>query len=212
MSSIQSADQLIDSGRPLKELVPTFPTKIEAYQYFAASMSQRFATPASRCAGCDRPCEEPPFNFIWRANLHTTKTVFWSFFWSATAILARRLYSQWLVVEFKTVHRFCLECQRRHRSRGIFIAIFEKLLFALLILLLFLTIPLAVFLFAMPFIAQKGEMLKGVIGFLVLSVIGIGLLALVARGFEICRKSLIPDSLRHIGRSPFFLCAKRKLI
>jgi hypothetical protein len=194
------ADSMIESGQPLKEVVPIFPTKIAAYEYFARSMTRRFALPDSHCVMCGRDSDAPPVRFTWRANVHTTKTVLLSFLFTALALFAAHLYSRWVVIEFATFHRLCPDCQRRHRSRSIVIGITHKVLFALLVLLLFLTVPLIIFFVAMPFIAPEGTW-----PFLALSVVGIGLLALVMWAFEACRRSLIPHSLRQIGRFPFFL-------
>lgn len=76
----------------------------------------------------------------------------------------------------------------------------HKVLFAVLILLLFLTIPLVLFLLVAIFAAAKGigVMLTG-------SILGLALLGLVTWGFEACRRSLIPHSLRQLGQFPFFL-------
>jgi len=182
-----------------------FPTKTAAYEYFARSMSRRFELPDSHCAMCGRDSEVQPVSFTWRANVHTTKTVLLSFLFAAIALLAAHLYSRWVVVEFTTFHRLCPDCHRRHRSRSIVVGAMHKVLFAMLMLLLFLTVPLVIFLLVMPFIAPEGTRLV-----LAGSVVGVGLLALVVWGFETCRRSLIPHSLRQIGRFPFFLYGLRK--
>jgi hypothetical protein len=194
------AESMIESGRPLKEVALIFPTKIAAYQYFANAMARRFASPTSCCAMCNRDCDASPVRIRWRANVHTTKTVFFSFLFTAVALFAAHLYSRWVVVEFTTFHRLCLQCQRGHHSRRLAVNILHKALFATLISLLFLTVPLVIFLFAMPFIAPEGTwlMLTG-------SLVGVGLIALVMWGFEACRSSVIPPPLRQIGRFPFFL-------
>jgi hypothetical protein len=199
------ADAMIESGRPLKEIVLLFPNKAVAYEYFGRSMTHQFALRDSNCAICGRDRDTSTYCFTWRANIHTTKTVFLSFLFTALALFAAHLYSRWVVVEFSTSHRLCQQCQRHHRSRGVIVGIFHKLLFAILMLLLFLTVPLVVFLFAAPFIAPEGiwRMLAG-------ALVGIGLLALVVFGFERCRRSMIPKPLRQIGRFPFFLYAVRK--
>jgi hypothetical protein len=199
------ADRLIDSGQPLKKLTPLFPTKVAAYEYFARSMTERFASPDSRCAMCDRTCEELPIVFNWRANLHTKKTVVLSFLITAVAIFAHHLYSRWVIIEFTTLHRLCSPCQRRHRTRGIIVSVLQKILFAVLVLLLCLTVPSVVFLAATPFVAPEGTRLIAA-----LAVIGVGLLTFVLWAFEACRKSLIPHSLRQIGRFPFRLHELRK--
>jgi|SRR5947209_622387 len=199
MSNLQ-ADTMIESARPLKELVPLFPNKVAAYEYFARSMTQRFASAATCCAACGKPCEAPPLAFTWRANLHTTKTVLVSFLFTALSLFAHHLYSRWVVVEFTTFHRLCALCRRRHRIRSKAVAVLHKVLFAILILLLFLTVPLVMFLFVSIFAAPEGtwRILSG-------SVIGLALLGFVAWAFESCRRSLIPHSLRQIGQFPFFL-------
>src|SRR2546429_10033037 len=121
MSNLQ-ADTMIESGQPLKEVVPIFPTKVAAYEYFARSMTQRFASAETCCAACGKLCEATPFAFTWRANLHTTKTVLLSFLFTALALFAHHLYSRWVVVEFTTFHRLCALCRRRHRNRSIAVA------------------------------------------------------------------------------------------
>jgi hypothetical protein len=199
------ADSLIECGQPLKEMARLFPTKVEAYQYFASSMTRTWSSPDRHCCACGRACQEPPMRFTWRANLHTTKTVILSFLFTALALLAHHLYSRWIVVEFTTVHRMCLQCQRRRRIYVVFVAVLHKVLFAILILLLCLTVPAVVFLVAMPFLAPEGIRL-----FLPASIMGIGLIALVALGFEMCRRLLIPQPLRQVGRFPFFLCGLSK--
>ena len=203
MSNLQ-ADRMIESGQPLKELVPIFPTKTAAYEYFARSMTQRFASAELVCAMCGQECEAPPIAFTWRANLHTAKTVLASFLFSALAILAHHLYSRWVVVEFTTFHRLCPHCSRRQRTRTVAVGILNKGLFSVLMLSLFLTVPLVIFLFVAIFAAPEGKrlMLTG-------SVVGATLVVLVVWGFEVCRKSLIPGSLRQIGRFPFFLYGLR---
>jgi hypothetical protein len=198
-------DNMIESGRPLKEIVPLFSDRIAAYQYFAGKMAKSFATPNSNCVECGRECDAPPVGFTWRANLHTTETIVLSFLFTILALFAAHLYSRWVVVEFTTFHRLCAQCQRRHRTRTIMVSFLRNVLFAALMLLLFLTVPVVVFLFAMPFIAPKAIWLP-----LVGAIIGIGLLIFVAQGFETCRKLLIPHSLRQVGRFPFYLFALRK--
>jgi len=199
MSNLQ-ADSAIESGKPLKEVVPMFPSKVAAYQYFANSMSKRFSFADTYCAKCGMPCKTPPLTFTWRANLHTTKTVLVSFLFTALAIFAHHLYSRWVVVEFATQHRLCPACQRDHRKRVFMVAILQKALFAVLILILFLTVPAVIFTFMAMFAAPEGTWL-----FLASSVIGLALLALVVWGFEGCRRFLIPHSLRQVGRFPFVL-------
>lgn len=186
-------------------MFPLFPTKIATYEYFAKNMSQHFSSPSSYCAMCGQPCDVPPIQFVWRANLHTAKTILLSFVFSAIALLASSLYSRWMVVEFVTVHHLCLNCQRRQRTRSIAITILQKVLFAALILLIFLTVPTVIFLFAVIFVAPEA-VLPLTIGL----AIGLGLLAFVTWGFDACRKSIIPQSLRPIGRFPFFLYELRK--
>jgi hypothetical protein len=199
------ADSLIEKGRPLKELVPLFPDKVTAYEYFARGMTGRFASPDTYCAACGRTCDGPPMAFTWRANLHTAKTVIISFLFSALALFAAHLYSRWVVVQFTTFHQLCPECQRRHRIQSVIVGVLHKVLFAILMLLLFLTVPVIVFAFAVPFIAPEGIWVT-----LAGAVIGVGLLVLVAQGFEACRKSLIPKSLRQIGQFPFSLYALQR--
>jgi hypothetical protein len=199
------ADGMIESGQPLKDLVPIFPTKIAAYEYFARSMTRRFALPDSHCVMCGQDSDAPPVKFTWRANVHTTKTLLLSFLFTALALFAAHLYSRWVVIEFATFHRLCPDCQRRYRSRRIVVGITHKVLFALLMLLLFLTVPLIIFLVAMPFIAPEGAR-----SFLAMSVVGVGLLAVVMWAFEGCRRSMIPHSLRKIGRFPFVLYGLQK--
>jgi hypothetical protein len=199
------ADNMIENGRPWKDIFVLFPTKIIAYQYFAKHMSQRFGTPESFCAMCRQPCNAPPIQIAWKANLHPAKTVLLSFLLSAITVLASSLYSRWVVVGFVTVHRLCLPCQRRQRVRSIVIAILQKALFTALILLLFLTVPMVVFLFAVSFIAPKA-----LIPLTVGLIAGLGLLAFITWGFNACRKAIIPQSLRQIGRFPFFLYELRK--
>jgi len=198
------ADGMIESGRPWNEVAPLFPTKIAAYEYFAGSMSRRFASADSHCAMCRRQSDTVPIAFTWRANLHTTKTVLLSFLITAMAVFAHHLYSRCVVVQFTTLHRLCSDCRRRHRTRRLAAAFFQKLLFAALILLLFLTVPSIIFLFVAIFAAPEGKWLM-----LGISFAGVALLGLVAWGFELCRRFLIPGSLRRIGRFPFFLYGLR---
>jgi uncharacterized membrane protein YeiB len=199
------ADSMIESGRPLKEVVPIFPTKIATYEYFARSMTQRFASPDSHCVMCGRDSDAPPIRFTWRANVHTTKTVLLSFLFTVIALFAAHLYSRWVVIEFTTFHRLCPQCQRRHRLRRIIVGILRNVLFAMLILVLLLTVPMVIFTFAAPFIEPRGTLLM-----LAGAAVGIGLLAFVISCFEKCRTSLIPHSLRQIGRFPFSLYDLRK--
>ena len=157
--STPQADSLIESGQPLRSVASFFPTKVEAYEYFARSMTQRFASPDFHCAMCGRACEELPVSFRWRANLHTTKTVMLSFLITTVAIFAHHLYSRWVVVEFTTFHRLCPQCQHRQRIRSIVVSLLHKALFAVLVLLLCLTVPSVVFLAAMPFVAPEATRL-----------------------------------------------------
>src|SRR6266540_3508355 len=180
VSNLQ-ADTFIEVGRPLREVVPMFPSKTAAYEYFARSMTQRFASADLHCADCGQPCDAAPIGFTWRANVHTARTILVSFLLTAVSILAHHLYTRWVVVEFTTFHRMCAQCQSRHRMRGITGGVLQKVLFAVLMLLLFVTVPAVVFLVAMPFIAPKGIWLA-----LVGTATGVGLLALVTWGFEAC--------------------------
>lgn len=207
MTGHQQADSIIESGRPLNDLFSLFPTKIAAYEYFARSMSHHFSSPVACCAMCGQPCNLPPINFIWRANLHMAKTILLSFVFSVIALLAQHLYSRWVVVEFATVHRLCLKCQHHRRIRTVIVAVLHKALFAVLILLLILTVPMVVFLFAAFFVAHEG-LVPLAIGL----IFGLGLLGLVSWGFDVCRRAIIPKSLRQIGRSPFFLYELRKTL
>jgi hypothetical protein len=199
------ADILIERDRPIKELAPLFPSKIAACEYFGGYMTKRHAVPDSRCAMCSRECQTAPMNFIWRANLHTTMTVLMSLLFTALAVFAHHLYSRWIVVEFTTVHRLCAECQDRHKKRRIAMAVLGKVLFAVLMLPLFVTVPMFIFLLVIPFIAPEGfwKMFTG-------TIFGLALLALIILGFELSRRALIPNSLQHIGRFPFSLCDFRR--
>jgi hypothetical protein len=205
MSNLQ-ADRMIENGAPLKELVPLFPAKNSAYEYFARTMTERFASADAHCAGCGRECATAPIAFTWRANLHTAKTVLVSFLLSALAIFAHHLYARWVVVEFTTVHRLCPHCRRRHRVRTVAASILHNVLFALMMMLLLLTVPLVIFLFAAIFVAPEGRKLT-----FAGSVLGIAMLGLVAWGFELCRTSVIPGSLRKVGRFPFYLYGLRDM-
>jgi hypothetical protein len=84
------------------------------------------------------------------------------------------------------------------------VSVFHKVLFAVLILALFLTVPLVIFLFVAIFVAPEGKrlMLTG-------AVVGLTFIGMVVWGFEMCRRSLIPGSLRQIGRFPFSLYGLR---
>jgi hypothetical protein len=84
------------------------------------------------------------------------------------------------------------------------VAFIQKVLFAVLMFLLFLTVPLVIFLFVAIFAAPEGTwmMLSG-------AVLGLALLGLVAWAFETCRRSPIPHSFRQIGQFPFFLYGLR---
>ena len=183
-----------------------FPAKTAAYEYFAHSTSRRFAQADSLCVMCRRECETPPVKFLWRANVHTRKTVLWSFLLSITVLVTHHLYSSCVVVEFSTFHRLCVHCQRRHRWRSIQVAVLHKLLFTAMIVLLFLTVPLVVFLVAIPFIAP--ELVWRVSGVV---LVGVAALATVIWGFEICRKLRFPvrfaglDGFRFIWQG----CAKQ---
>ena len=198
------ADSMIESGRPWNEVAPLFPTKIAAYEYFARSMTHRFASADSHCAMCGRQCDTVPVAFTWRANLHTTKTVLLSFLITAMAIFGNHIYSRWVVVQCTTFHRLCPDCRRRHRTRRLAAAVLHKLLFAVLILLVFLTVPSIIFLFVAIFAAPEVRWLM-----LGISFVGVALLGLVAWSFELCRRILIPGPLRQIGRFPFFLYGLR---
>ena len=194
------ADSMIESGRPWNEVIPLFPTKISAYEYFAGSMARRFASADSHCAACGRQCDTAPIAFTWRANLHTVKTVLVSFLITAITIFGTHLYSRWVVVEFTTFHRLCPACRRRHRIRGFAVALLQHLLFAALILLVILTVPSFIFLFLAIF--AMPECRWQTFG---ISLIGVLLLGLVMWGFAMSKRFLIPESLRQIGRFPFFL-------
>jgi hypothetical protein len=205
MTDYQQAESMIQNERAWNDLFRLFPTKLAAYEYFGRSMAQRFGSPTDFCVVCGRSCDAPPMKFVWRTNLHTAKTIFVSFIFSAVALFTQHLYSRWLVVKFATIHRLCLECQHRHRVRTIVIAVANKILFAALILLLVLTVPMAVFFIAAPFVVREA-LVPLAIGLF----IGLGLLVLIAKGFEACRRAIIPQSLRQIGRFPFFLYELQK--
>ncbi len=198
------ADSLIESGQPLKKVIPVFSTKVEAYEYFARSMTRRFASPEAHCAGCGRDCETPAVRFTWRANVHTAKTVLLSFLFTIALLVAGHVFSRCVVVEFTTVHRLCPACQRGNRRRRLAVGLAHKLLFATMMLLLFGTVPFLVFLVAVPFVAPETTW-----GFLAGAVSGVSLLALTVWGFEACRRWLIPRSLRQVGRFPFRLSDAR---
>jgi len=128
MSNLQ-ADRIMSSGKPLKDSCSDVSAKTAAYEYFARSMTERFASADLNCAMCGQACEAASIAFTWRANLHTTKTVLVSFLFSALAILAHHLYSRWVVVEFtRTFHRLCPDCRRRHRARTVAVSVFHKVL------------------------------------------------------------------------------------
>ena len=201
------ADELIENGRPLKELTPLFPSRILACEYFARSVSRRFISPESCCVVCRQYCDVPPVAFTWRANLHNAKTILLSFLVTAVGIFASFLYSRWVVIEFTTFHRLCTSCQLRHRFRIAYIGVLQKALFAVLMLLLFLTVPSVIFFFVAIFVAP--EVIRKM---LTAAIIGMDFLGLVGWGFDACRKSMIPPSLRLIGRFPFFLHGIRKTV
>lgn len=184
-----------------------FPNKIAACEYFASAMSKSFAVPDRGCAMCGRESDQPPFTFIWRANLHTSKTILISFVFSAMALAAHHIYSQWHVVEFATTHRLCAQCEARHRRRQLAVGLLRHVLFAVLMLLVFVGVPALIFSIAAPFI---GLGLKGYFVLLGVVAAGLAVLALVLKGFEWCRTSLIPRSLLRIRRLPFVLHKLRK--
>jgi hypothetical protein len=201
----QQADNMIECGRPWKDLFLLFSSKRATYEYFAVNRSRRFKAPDTYCAACGQHCDTPPIKFIWRANLHTRKTILLSFVFTMIAVWAYSVYSRWVVVQFVTFHRLCLNCQRQHRNRRIISVVLNKILFSALILFVFLTVPATVFFIASIFVIPEARIL-----FAVGALIGIGLLGLVAWGFEMCRRAIIPQTLRQIGRFPFFLYELQK--
>lgn len=194
------ADSIIKNGGPLKELLPLFPSKTEAYVHYARTVAQHYASPGTNCVMCHQSCHEPVVSAAWEAKIHTSKTVLLSFMFSTLALVAGHLYTRWEAVRFVTYHRLCTTCQHLHKRRRNFLLVAENLLFACLIALLLLTVPSVIFLLVLPFIEPRT-----LFYLLPATVIGIGLLKFVIRGFEACRTSLIPPSIRIIGRSPFSL-------
>lgn len=194
------ADRALESGQTLKEILPFFPNKVDANRYLATYLSRRYASVGPYCVWCNQPCHNQPIAFIWRANLNTAKTVFVSFLLSAFTIFIHHIQSRYVVVEFVTHHRFCPKCQQIHRRRSMMAEAAHYLLFIILILLLFMTVPPAVLFVACIFVAPDiaWNLLLG-------AMAGLILLFGVVQGYAACRRWLIPESLRLIRRSPFFL-------
>jgi hypothetical protein len=194
------ADNLIESKRPLREIAFAFGTKLEAYEYFAARTAQKYASAEKQCAECGKPCEDFPTLFTWQANVHTAKTVITSFLLSAVTIFAHHLSSRYITVKFSTVHCLCLQCHRKQRMKRRLLPIYHGLLFAMLMLFLFLTVPSFIFFFVALFAAPEGTWFM-----FAATVVGVALLTCIIWAFELCRRWLIPRTLRHVAPFPFSL-------
>jgi hypothetical protein len=194
------AEQALASGSPLKELVPMFSSRAEAYEYFAQHMTQRFASADAHCAHCGQPTEAKPFSFVWRANVHTARTVLLSFVFTTIALLGRTVVSHCIELQFATVHRLCPGCRRRHTLQRALAGLLYYIFFALLIVALLFTVPAVVMLFVAIFNDH------GLIwGTLACTLTGLLVLGTLAAGFDWLRRWPIPRAARVVGQFPFAL-------
>jgi hypothetical protein len=201
MTSNPDADRAIENRRPLKELAPLFSSRVEACEYYAERATQRFFTAGPQCAHCDHPTDTEPLSFVWRANVHTAKTVAFSFFFTAIALLGHTIIvTKCIPVGFATQHRLCPRCRRNYRLRRFAAGFLHYVFFALLIAALLVTVPAVIMLFVAIFYAH--EMLLAT---LAASVAGVVVLALITAGFELLRRWPIPTPLRRVGQFPFAL-------
>lgn len=91
MTNNPEADHAILIERPLRELVPKFSSRAQAYEYFAENMSRRYSTAEPQCAHCGQTTDAKPLSFVWRTNVHTARTVAVSFFFSAISLLGQHI-------------------------------------------------------------------------------------------------------------------------
>jgi hypothetical protein len=200
------AAEIVNQCRPLKELRLLFPSRAASLEYFAQKLSDDYSSARPCCVICQRESDSVITEFHWVANINNFKTVVISFLATLILVFLRLSYSRFIVIQFKTFHRICENCQRGHRIRSLYLKLAQAPLFVSLIVSLLITIPSVVFLGASFFIAHD-LIWKA----LATSLIGGSLLIFTVWGFEACRKFSVPRRLRHIGQSPFFLHSMRQL-
>lgn len=203
MTSYPAADLAIENGQPLKELVPLFPSRVIAYEYYAEKMAERFLMAKPECADCGQRTDVEPLSFVWRANVHTAKTVVAAFIQTLLSLLGGfvRVNAQdSFPVAFATHHRLCPGCRQRYHLKRATVGALHYLFFVLLFIAFLITALALLFFFVALFYAH--ELLLGVSGIL----LGGSLISvLLAIGHERLRRWPVPSTLRRVGQFPFAL-------
>jgi len=203
MISNSDADTAIDNGKPLKELVPLFPSRVMAYAYYAQKMAERFLAAKPECADCGQPTNAEPLSFVWRATVHTAKTVGSSFFLTLILLMGGMVQvnqQNFVPVAFSTEHRLCPSCRQRYYLKRAAVGALHYLFFILLFVAFLITAIALVFFFVGLFYAH--EMLLGVSSLLTGGLLVSGLLAV---GYQKLQRWPIPSPLRRVGQLPFAL-------
>ena len=195
MSNPDKAFSLIEVGASLRDISACFDRPIDAYSFFGSVMQEHYSV-ETISAGC-RLCgnEVTAVEAVsWRALAHNKST-------GVVALLMPligRITKHGVEVSFTTCHSVCAGCSRRTWWRFKAAQCLKAVLFALLLLTLFVVVPVTVLAVVMPF---KAPELMPKLLLLLLGSSGFGYL--VFRGLQWAWSFAVPDSLRKIGKYPF---------
>ncbi|MHA3772590.1 hypothetical protein ACXR0O_13725 [Verrucomicrobiota bacterium sgz303538] len=206
MNNELQAKALIESGASLREIARCFSTSLDAYRYYAETVRNQFAPATavtlSECVSCKCASGHQARQIAWRAIAHDKDT-------GTTALillLLGRITSRRIEVRFTTAHRYCSACARRLWWSFSLLRFAKSALFALLLIVLFVTVPLVLFTGAVAFSAR--DLLPRFSLFL---AAGVGIVFLLYFCFRFLWTSAVPSHLRFIGRYPFEPLSIRKL-
>ncbi len=195
MSNPDKAFSLIEAGASLRDISACFDRPIDAYNFFGSVMQEHYSS-ETISAGC-RLCGNEVTSaeaVKWRALAHNRFT-------GVVALLMPligRIPKQGVEVGFSTCHSMCAGCSRWTWWRFKAAQCLKAVLFALLLLTLFVVVPVTALAVVMPFKAPE------LMPKLLLLLLGSSLFGfLVFRGLQWVWRFAVPDSLRRIGKYPF---------
>ena len=187
----------IDVGASLRALVLSFENPIEAYEFFARTMQERFglaaAAASTKCVLCGSP-ESQPVRVEWRAITHSRATGA-----AALVMLAfGHLTSRHVEVGLITHHAMCPACARRTRLRFAATEFLKIALFACLFLVVLVLVPSIVFTIGM--VAFARDLVPKFSLILLGAALLCGLVVWATRQVWVVA---VPVPFRQIGRYPF---------
>ena len=112
-------DSVLNSGKPLRDLRPAFPSREAALQHYGKVQSEAHDADqqADTCEGCGATSPEITQTISWATMVYKAKWLFWSFLVSLVTSLFDFTVEKSLCISFKTHHRICKRCHRGQKVK-----------------------------------------------------------------------------------------------